>query len=467
MSRLRWLFPLLAFSVVLWGQAPQLAKRAAATQFSRARIVRISLAQGTVEINQQDGRGWQRVAINAPLTQADQVRTGVDGRAEVEFEAGSTVKLIPNGELTFQRLELAPDGEHLSDVAVTQGTAFFTLNDHDAPGFRALFPEGVATAPDNKARFRVTVANGTGEVRVLDGKAEVAAANDSYLLKKNDLLALTATAPAALAKVRAEDSWDEWSQALDKQAGGQAIKAQLANYGQWQGGWWHPSGVAAGWNPYMNGAWFFDPTLGYMWDSFYDWGWAPFHYGMWWDSPSGWAWSPLGGSFFMGGPLLVTTGMGGTAAGLKVPTPPPTPPIHRVAVAGIATVRSNGAVASARTLGTPGWYQAHAGMGRMNRAGISGSAAMARMDSNQMAALKRARSTASFDRQQAMWAHWRQNQARMMRESNPSWTAGMPGSRAASAGSMSMPSASPVMRTGPMPTASPAAHASGGARIPR
>jgi len=39
--------------------------------------------------------------------------------------------------------------------------------------------------------------------------------------------------------------------------------------------------VPAGWAPYTNGRWLWDPVYGYSWVDYAPWGWAPFHYGRW------------------------------------------------------------------------------------------------------------------------------------------------------------------------------------------
>jgi len=70
----------------------------------------------------------------------------------------------------------------------------------------------------------------------------------------------------------------------------------LAPYGRWvttasYGNVWAPS-VAAGWQPYVNGEWYYT-DCGWTWASSDPWGDAPFHYGTWvWEPPYGWVWVP-------------------------------------------------------------------------------------------------------------------------------------------------------------------------------
>ena len=75
---------------------------------------------------------------------------------------------------------------------------------------------------------------------------------------------------------------------------------QLEPYGAWvhvsDYGWcWRPTVAIRnpGWRPYCdNGRWVYS-DCGWYWNSYYSWGWAPFHYGRWALHGSyGWVWSP-------------------------------------------------------------------------------------------------------------------------------------------------------------------------------
>ena len=74
----------------------------------------------------------------------------------------------------------------------------------------------------------------------------------------------------------------------------------LSPYGTWLEvpgyGWcWRPTAAAANpaWQPYADdGNWLWSDD-GWYWDSYYSWGWAPFHYGRWCQYPNyGWMWCP-------------------------------------------------------------------------------------------------------------------------------------------------------------------------------
>src|ERR1700685_3375529 len=73
---------------------------------SQARIVRLSDVQGGVQINKNSGLGFENAFLNLPVTQGTQLRTRENGRAEIEFEDGSTLRLTPRSELDFSTLGL-------------------------------------------------------------------------------------------------------------------------------------------------------------------------------------------------------------------------------------------------------------------------------------------------------------------------------------------------------------------------
>jgi len=72
---------------------------------------------------------------------------------------------------------------------------------------------------------------------------------------------------------------------------------ELAPHGRWvaagsYGSCWAPSGVAAGWEPYVDGQWVYS-DYGWTWASNDPWGDIPYHYGTWaYVDPYGWVWVP-------------------------------------------------------------------------------------------------------------------------------------------------------------------------------
>jgi hypothetical protein len=78
-----------------------------------------------------------------------------------------------------------------------------------------------------------------------------------------------------------------------------SFQTDLAPYGTWMNlngqMYWQPNdaGFGSNWRPYADGGHWVLTDAGWTWDSKYDWGWAPFHYGRWVDDPVlGWLWVP-------------------------------------------------------------------------------------------------------------------------------------------------------------------------------
>src|SRR3954454_16007300 len=81
---------------------------------SQARIVRLSDVQGSVQIDKNTGLGFENAFVNLPIIQGTQLRTGNGGRAEVEFEDGSSLRLTPNTTIHFNQLGLRDSGKRIS-----------------------------------------------------------------------------------------------------------------------------------------------------------------------------------------------------------------------------------------------------------------------------------------------------------------------------------------------------------------
>ena len=276
---------------------------------SQARIVRLSDVQGSVEIDKNTGMGFEKGFLNLPITQGTRLRTRDTGRAEIEFEDGSTVRLAPNTMIEFSRLGLSDGGQRISEVNLTEGKAYvnwlgksddFTLNFSREKVQLSHGTHFRVETSTNKATFAVfkgdvDVAGPAGTVRVGKKKMVIFDVNDEdkYTLAKNfqeDPL----------------DAWDKRSVEYHEQyAKGNSSPygygySDLNYYGSFRnvGGYgmmWQPFFTGVGWDPFMDGAWAFYPGFGYMWASAYPWGWLPYRYGNWaFVSGFGWMWQPGG-----------------------------------------------------------------------------------------------------------------------------------------------------------------------------
>ncbi len=278
---------------------------------SKARIVRLSDVQGKVQMDRGGGQGFERAFLNMPVIEGSKLRTGSDGRAEVEFEDGSVLRIVPDSEINFTALSLGDEGQKLNTVKLVDGTAYVNLRGKKGDRFTLDFGHESATLTE-PAHFRVgmsdidaTLAVFDGDVRVTGRAGEVEVSkkhsatfdldNDKYAEKKN-------------IEPEPYDKWDSaQSQYHDRYASNHTYDpaspyryglSDLNYYGNYTMipgyGWgWQPYFIDASWSPFMDGAWMFYPGYGYMWVSAYPWGWMPYMYGSWAFAPGyGWFWQP-------------------------------------------------------------------------------------------------------------------------------------------------------------------------------
>src|SRR5258706_7263585 len=95
---------------------------------SQARIVRLSNVQGNVQIDRRTGDGFEAALENLPVLQGMRIATKDDGRVEIEFEDGGTVRLTPNTSVEFTRLSLRDSGGQNTELEVSEGTAYFNID---------------------------------------------------------------------------------------------------------------------------------------------------------------------------------------------------------------------------------------------------------------------------------------------------------------------------------------------------
>ncbi len=91
---------------------------------SQVRVVRLSEVQGDVKIDRNLGQGYEKAFLNLPITQGVKLQTKNGGRAEVEFEDGSTLRITPDTVIEFPQLSLRDSGAKVSGVHLQEGTAY-------------------------------------------------------------------------------------------------------------------------------------------------------------------------------------------------------------------------------------------------------------------------------------------------------------------------------------------------------
>jgi hypothetical protein len=299
---------------------------------SQARIVRLSDVQGGVQINKNSGLGFENAFLNLPVTQGTQLRTKDNGRAEIEFEDGSTMRITPNTTVVFSTLGANDAGKRTSAVDLVAGQAYVNWVGKSGDRFALNFSKEKMelTQP---AHVRVANSASVAEVASFKNDVEVVGPAGVVKVDKKKMADFDErnNDAATTAKIQdsAYDSWDKDSVSYhdvytknNSAPLGYGV-SDLNYYGGYSnvagfGTLWQPYFAGAGWNPFMDGAWSFYPGMGYMWASAYPWGWMPYYYGNWvYASGFGWGWQPGGYTGWHGGVVY-----SGAVAGFVAPVVP-------------------------------------------------------------------------------------------------------------------------------------------------
>jgi hypothetical protein len=290
-------------------QAPDAVPNAGtAENTGPVRLARIAFVQGNVTWRTDDSTDWSAATVNLPLRQGAQIWVTDGGRAEIQFDDGSLLRLGTAAVVTLQTLYSDSDGE-FTELKMTGGLASLRLR-HDHAVYQVNTPLGSVKAA-GPAALRIGIGNGL-EVAVQSGKATLEGAQGRADLQSGDFLDLVdSNSPYTVRDIPRPDSWDRWnkerddllSHAADEPAT-QHLPADIAivaedlnDYGTWhddsEDGWvWCPRVSNPEWRPYHDGHWTWVNPFGWTWVSSEAWGWAPYHYGTWISRPYGWAWCP-------------------------------------------------------------------------------------------------------------------------------------------------------------------------------
>ncbi len=321
-----------------------------------ARAVRLSFVDGQVKLAQGNQVLAAQAVANTPLFEGMQLTTADSGKAEIQFEDGSVVRVAPDSSLTLQVLRGAGTTAD-AELTLNSGLAYFEFQGGGQAGQMSVhFGSNVATASGFTV-LRVAMDTPPGSVAVFSGNVHLQMASASGAASASDLhggesITLNAADPSqyALAESIEPNSWDAWNSDRD-----QALTAEAANQtgapsnlgeaqnpawndldasGSWydvpdQGYVWSPYEASdADFDPYGNGEWMYTPAYGYVWASGYSWGYMPYQCGAWnFYNGFGWGWAPgMGGCRpwwgmgFYGGPNI------GHGPGGYRPIPRPMPP---------------------------------------------------------------------------------------------------------------------------------------------
>jgi hypothetical protein len=284
----------------------------------KARVARISLITGEVNLKRDGNTDWERARLNYPLVEGDTIATGStgrDSRVEIQIDGRNFVRLESNSILRI--VTLRDEGVALS---VIEGTASIRLAkfDRDHEYFEVDAPK-TTLAAEKKGVYRIDVSP-EGRVRLTardGGRGRIYSETSGFALRDGRSAELILDGEDAgdwqFVASSGSDSWDEWVDERERYLA-QRMRydvqyydsyvwgaEDLDVYGDWtyanDYGWiWRPHTTVINnyynWAPYRYGRWTWCPPYGWTWVGNEPWGWAPYHYGRWVYHNNYWAWCP-------------------------------------------------------------------------------------------------------------------------------------------------------------------------------
>ncbi len=272
-------------------------------------VARISFLQGPVSVQRGDSASPVDAALNAPVLGADYITTGQGGRAEVEFDGRTAIRLGEDVQMRFAHLD-----QDDREVQLAQGTIDLRVAGDVDPRTDVDTPSVTIHAVE-PGSYRISVDNdGSTFVTARSGRAEVVSPHGTEPLGPGRTLVASGTAAnPRIENVEAValDDFDAFCQ--DRDARFDRALASNEPYvnpsvqglddvdadGRWvddssYGNVWIPNDVPQNWAPYQDGSWTWEGGYGYTWVGSEPWGWAPYHYGRWYysDAYRHWAWYP-------------------------------------------------------------------------------------------------------------------------------------------------------------------------------
>lgn len=161
---------------------------------------------GQVEIGQGEPPVWRALEVGAAIAPNDRIRTGADGRVEVEMGAG-TLRVHENS-----LLRLPPPSEHADRVDLEKGNSLFDVLRRAGRRFEVHTPTVVVSVKGT--RFGVDASSEVGAVHVFHGvvgvrEAGVADAIET-LVREGFLATGGAGSPIELDVAPTGDPWASW-----------------------------------------------------------------------------------------------------------------------------------------------------------------------------------------------------------------------------------------------------------------
>ena len=224
------------------------------------RAVRLSNVVGSVQILAGTETQFSQAYPNMPLLQGSTLKTGEDGRAEIQLEDGSMIRLTPNSSAAMTVLGRDSQSNSKTEVDLLTGLSYVEMKGTANQRFVVHFNgnEVISPAP---VKFRVSLDANPVEFAVLDGSAHLSNgtlyavdvhANETVRFDPGD------STRYFLAQGIDPDSWDQWNtdrdQAMNQMAAqetreaigsGNAGAAGVSDL-NYYGNWYSSNGILSG-----------------------------------------------------------------------------------------------------------------------------------------------------------------------------------------------------------------------------
>ena len=269
------------------------------------RAARLQYMSGSVSIQPAGNGDWVQGALNRPLTNADNVWSDKDSRAELNVGTG-ILRMGDESSLTLTNV-----GDNSVQVELHQGT----LNLHVRHLFEGEIYEidtpnlAFTVQKSGDYRFDVDPNGDATVVTVRKGEGDATGQGPGVRVHSDQQVRFTneTSLNHEVAEAPAYDGFDSWCAVRDKRldtslsaqyvAPGTVGYEDLDDNGVWTeeppyGRVWRPAHVAPGWAPYQDGHWVWISPWGWTWVDDAPWGYAPFHYGRWVYASGYWGWAP-------------------------------------------------------------------------------------------------------------------------------------------------------------------------------
>ena len=281
----------------------------------KARVARISMLDGQVNLKRSDSKDWETAKLNYSLVEGDTVSTAADSKLEIQVDARNFIRLSSNSVLRI--VTLRDEGIAISAV---EGTVTLRLANFDRKrGYFELDAPKTTFAAEKNGLYRIDVPK-DGRVRLTvrdGGSARIYSDTSGFALRDGRAAELVVEGETAgdweLMAAAPRDAIDDWVAEREKYLA-QRLKYDVkyydedvwggedfGAYGDWiktddYGYIWRPFpsaiSVYSDWAPYRYGQWTWCPPYGWTWVGYEPWGWAPYHYGRWVYYNGYWAWCP-------------------------------------------------------------------------------------------------------------------------------------------------------------------------------